>query len=220
MVHLRFPKGSGLLLVGSGIYWVLSSRLIASPTALAPGLLNDALDVFLLLCFAVFCILTGLPLFIRDVRRLQELFGRPDGWLFTVPIGLAAADLEVTLLGLSTGRVAELNPFVSAATSAGPIVIALFLLSYISLSQGLSVLMLGVGRVLYGSSRALQNLPYSIVCGVAAFGVFSNLALVTIDSPLPWAAYSVGVLGSFLLFYLVYSQLKGTNGNLQTPREK
>src|SRR5207244_2441204 len=38
MVDSRIPPGASLLLIGSGLYWILSSQLISSFTVLTPGL--------------------------------------------------------------------------------------------------------------------------------------------------------------------------------------
>src|SRR6266487_1407656 len=37
----RIPPGVSLLLIGSGLYWILSSQLISSFTVLTPGLFQD-----------------------------------------------------------------------------------------------------------------------------------------------------------------------------------
>ncbi len=38
MAESRIPPGASLLLIGSGLYWILSSQLISSFTVLTPGL--------------------------------------------------------------------------------------------------------------------------------------------------------------------------------------
>jgi len=206
-MHFHLPRGTGLLTVGSGVYWILSSQLIGSPTALAPGLLSGNTTI-LLMVIGVACVIAGFPVLVRDAHELRRLFGRADGWLFTIPLGLASADLELTLIGLSTGRAAELNPFVSATTTAGPSAILLFLLSYLGLSEGLGLLMLGLGRRLYGNSVAQRFVPYALVCGVAAFGPFSDLSLIILGSAVPIIGYASGIFWSSLLSIVTYSRLK------------
>ncbi len=206
-VRLHFPRGIGLLTVGSGIYWILSSQLIGSPTALAPRILN-ASTTFLLLIVGVACVVGGIPVLVRDAQVLRLLFERADGWLFTIPMSLAAADLELTLIGLSTGKTVELNAFVSATTTAGPIEILLFLLSYLGLSEGLGLLMLGLGRKLCGSSTGQRYMPYALVCGVAGFGPFSDLSLIIFGSVVPLIGYVSGIVGSSLLSFGTYSRLR------------
>jgi len=189
------------------MYWILSSQLIGSPTALAPGILS-ATTTFILLIVGVACVVGGIPVLVRDAQDLRRLFEGVDGWLFTIPMSLAAADLELTLVGVSTGKAVELNPFVSATTTAGPIAILLFLLSYLGLSEGLGLLMLGLGRKLYGSSAGQRYMPYALVCGVAAFGPFSDLSLIIFGSVVPLIGYVAGILGSSLLSFGTYSRLR------------
>ncbi len=78
-----------------------------------------------------------------DVEELRGLFARRDGWIFTVPLALVAADVYLTLIVLSTNsQIVELNPFVSSAIAIGATALIPFIISYLALSQGLGLFML------------------------------------------------------------------------------
>ena len=78
-----------------------------------------------------------------DFDELRNLFSRVDGWIFTVPLALVAADVYLTLIVLSTNsQIVELNPFVSSAIQIGAAALIPFIISYLALSQGLGLFML------------------------------------------------------------------------------
>src|SRR5213594_1071304 len=121
VVESRIPPGASLLLMGSGLYWILSSELISSFTVLTPGQFQtDALGTLFITVVGIICTAVGLWIVHVDFDELRNLFSRRDGWIFTVPVGLAAADVYLTLIVLSTSsQIVELNPFVSSAIGIG-----------------------------------------------------------------------------------------------------
>src|SRR5207245_937674 len=121
MVDSRIPPGASLLLIGSGLYWILSSQLISSFTVLTPGLFQaNALGASLITVVGIVSATTGLWMLQVDFDELRSLFSRRDGWIFTVPVALVAADVYLTLIVLSTNsQIVELNPFVSSAIARG-----------------------------------------------------------------------------------------------------
>ncbi len=204
---MRFPSGTAFLLVGSGIYWVLSSQLIASFTVLAPQLFDSIPSgVTIILIVGVISCVAGLWAINEDLNRLSLLLGRIDGWVYLIPILLAAGDLTLTTIGLSSGAVMELNPLVDSALQAGPAVFAAFSISYMALAAGLALLMLYTGDVLF-PSQSSKFLPFTMVCGVASFGLVSNLALLGIPS-LQGFAYYVGVAGGFLISAMIFHHFR------------
>lgn len=213
----RFPSGTGLLLIGSGIYWILSSQLIASFTVLTPDIfVSDSDAVTLVLIIGVLASAAGLWIVGSDLNRLAALFNRGDGWLFLTPLLLSVCDLALTLWGLSSSRtVMELNPLVSSVIQAGPSVFAAFTISYMTLSAGLTLLMLQTGKVLFPSSP-WKFLSLALVCGVASFGLVNNLLLLAIPS---LSGYSLigAVFGALLLAKGVFERLvKGEWEGLHT----
>ncbi len=204
---MRFPSGTSLLLVGSGIYWVLSSQLIASFTVLAPQLFDSIPNgVTIILIVGVISCAAGLWTINEDLNRLSLLLHRIDGWIYLIPIFLAAGDLTLTTVGLSSGAVLELNPLVNSALQAGPAVFAAFSISYMVLAEGLALLMFSTGDVLFPLRRS-KFLPFTMVSGVASFGLMSNLALLGIPS-LQGFAYLVGAAGGFLLSALIFQHFR------------
>jgi hypothetical protein len=202
------PRGVGLLLVGSGIYWMLSGQLIASFSSLAPELLRQVpLGVALISIIGIVCLFAGFPSAYQDTRLLNKLFAESNGWLYTLPIILASADIYLTLIGLSYGRTEELNRFVALAASAGSSFIIPFAISYMALSEGLAVLMLGFGRRLYGTASRERYLPFALICGAASFGPFSNLLIIsgTVNGVVSYAAgiFAAGTLS--LSVYVILS---------------
>src|SRR5690348_18403285 len=141
MAWSRIPPGASLLLIGSGLYWILSSQLISSFTVLTPGLFQaDALGASLIMIVGIISATIGLWIIRVDVEELRGLFARPDGWIFTVPLALVAADMYLTLIVLSTNsQIVELNPFVSSAIAIGATALVPFIISYLSLSHGLGL---------------------------------------------------------------------------------
>ena len=206
---MRVASGTSLLLTGSGLYWILSSQLIASFSVLAPELLRStALGTTLVLIVGIISSAAGLWIIHQDLDNLMELFNRGTGWLFTIPLLLAAADVFLTLFGLSIGsRIMELNPFVNSAVQLGTAALAPFILSYMALSEGVALLMLDVGRKLFPVSDAWKFLPYSAVCGAASVGPLSNMVLIA-NPDLGWPSYLLAAFGAVLLTVLVFRQLQ------------
>ncbi len=202
---MKVPSGTSLLLVGSGLYWILSSQLIASFSVLAPELFRStALGTTLILIVGIISSAAGLWIIHQDFDDLRELFNQDTGWLFTIPLLLAAADVFLTLFGLSFGsRVMELNLFVNSAVQIGTTALAPFTLSYMALSEGAGLLMLDVGRKLFPVPGSWKFLPYSAVCGPASLGPMSNLALLG-DPDVTWAAHVLGAIGATLLSLFLY----------------
>lgn len=205
---MRLPSGVGLLLIGSGIYWVLSSQLIASFTVLAPQLFSSIPSgVTIVLIVGVLSCTTGLWIINEDLDQMSRLLGRRDGWVYIIPILLSAGDLTLTLLGLSSSRaVMELNPLVVSALQAGSPVFAAFTISYMAQSGGLALLMLYTGDFLF-SSRLSKFLPFATICGVASFGLLSNLVIIAIPS-LREFAYFGGAAGGVCLAALILRHLR------------
>src|SRR6267143_765860 len=109
MAESRIPPGSSLLLIGSGLYWILSSQLISSFTVLTPGFFQfDQLGASLITIVGIAATTVGLWILQVDFDVLRILFSRSDGWIFTVPLALVASDVYLALsqgLGLIMRRV-------------------------------------------------------------------------------------------------------------------
>ncbi len=122
MAESRIPPGASLLLIGSGLYWILSSQLISSFTVLTPGLFQaDELGGSLITVVGVVSATVGLWIVKVDFDELRNLFSRVDGWIFTVPLALVAADVYLTLIVLSTNsQIVELNVSICGAAGFGP----------------------------------------------------------------------------------------------------
>ncbi len=213
---MKVPSGTSLLLVGSGLYWILSSQLIASFSILAPELFRSTvLGTTLVLIVGIISSTAGLWIIHQDFDDLTELFNRDTGWLFTIPILLAAADLFLTLFGLSLGsRIMELNPFVASAVQVGAIALLPFVVAYVALSEGLGLLMLHIGKRLFGFGGARSVLPFSAVCGAASIGPMNNFLLLLAPT-LVSISFVFGAVGATLLAVLVYrglSQARWTEG--------
>jgi len=205
---MRIPEGGGLLFVGSGLYWILSSQLISSFTVLTPDLFASSSNgVSLVLTVGVACLAIGLWIVREDLENLVGLFNRNEGWVFMIPILLAVVDVSLTLSGLSSGRVAELNPLVASAIRLGPIILGSFVVSYMALSEGLGLLMLHLGKTLF-PSNASRAFPFALVCGAAAFGPASNLALLSLPNP-QWSTYMIGGISATLLATLIHLHFRG-----------
>src|SRR5437660_10318843 len=114
MAESRIPPGASLLLIGSGLYWILSSQLISSFTVLTPELFQaDSLGASLITVVGIISATVGLWIVEVDFEELHALFSRRDGWIFTVPVALVAVAVYLTLVLLSTNsQIVELNPFV------------------------------------------------------------------------------------------------------------
>ncbi len=206
-LRLRFPSGTALLLVGSGIYWILSSQLIASFTVLAPQLFSSIPSgVTMILIMGVISCAMGLSTINEDLNQLSLLMSRIDGWVYLIPLLLAAGDLTLTNMGLSTRAVMELNPLVDSALQAGPLIFAAFFISYMTLAEGLALLMLYAGDVLF-PSRLSRFLPFTSVCGAASFGLASNVAILAIPG-IQGFAYFAGAAGGFLLSAMIFQHFR------------
>jgi hypothetical protein len=176
--------GLSFLLTGSGIYWILSSQLIGSFTVLAPNIFDpSSYGNMVILFLGILCTGIGLGTINNDVDKIFVLLNqRPDGWIFTLPICLASLDIIISMIGITTGQVRELNPLISMAIGIGPYGIAVFFVSYLALSTGLSVLMLDIGAKFFGPENITQYIGFAMVCGIASFGPFANIWLLTTGS--------------------------------------
>src|SRR5467141_2265934 len=199
MAGSRIPPGVSLLLIGSGLYWILSSQLISSFTVLSPGLFQaNALGASLITIVGI------------DAEELRGLFARRDGWIFTVPLALVAADVYLTLIVLSTNsQIVELNPFVSSAIAIAATALIPFIMSYLALSQGLVLFMLRIGSCLFGPLKSSRYLPFVSICGAAAFGPASNLVLL-LDPNAGLIAYVFGALGCTVLSVILFTRVEKT----------
>ena len=209
MVDSRIPPGASLLLIGSGLYWILSSQLISSFTVLTPGLFQaNALGASLITVVGIVSATTGLWMLQVDFDELRSLFSRSDGWIFTVPLALVAADVYLTLIVLSTNsQIVELNPFVSSAIGIGAAALIPFIISYLALSQGLGLFMLRVGSYLFGPLKSYRYLPFVSTCGAAAFGPASNLVLL-LDPNAGLVTYLLGALGCTVLSIFLFTKVR------------
>jgi hypothetical protein len=209
MAESRIPPGASLLLIGSGLYWILSSQLISSFTVLTPGLFqSDALGASLISIVGVVSATIGFWIIKVDLDELLVLFSRSDGWIFTVPLALVAADVYLTLIVLSTNsQIVELNPFVSSVIGIGAAALIPFIVSYFALSQGLGLFMLRVGAYLFGPFKSSRYLPFVLICGVAGFGPASNLVLL-LDPRAGLAAYSIGALCCAMLSLMLFTRVE------------
>ncbi len=211
MAGSRIPPGVSLLLIGSGLYWILSSQLISSFTVLSPGLFQaNALGASLITIVGIVSATVGLWIVRIDVEELRGLFARRDGWIFTVPLALVAADVYLTLIVLSTNsQIVELNPFVSSAIAIGATALVPFIISYLALSQGLGLFMLRIGSYLFGPLKSSRYLPFVSICGAAAFGPASNLVLL-LDPNAGLIAYVFGALGCTVLSVILFTRVEKT----------
>ena len=211
MAGSRIPPGVSLLLIGSGLYWILSSQLISSFTVLSPGLFQaNALGASLITIVGIVSATVGLWIVRIDVEELRGLFARWDGWIFTVPLALVAADVYLTLIVLSTNsQIVELNPFVSSAIAIGATALVPFIISYLALSQGLGLFMLRIGSYLFGPLKSSRYLPFVSICGAAAFGPASNLVLL-LDPNAGLITYVFGALGCTVLSVILFTRVEKT----------
>src|SRR5712664_3071018 len=219
MTESRIPPGASLLLIGSGLYWILSSQLISSFTVLTPGLFQfDQLGASLITIVGIAATTVGLWILQVDFDELRSLFARGDGWIFTVPLALVAADVYLTLIVLSTNsQIVELNPFVSSAIDIGATALIPFIVSYLALSQGLGLFMLRVGSYLFGPMKSYRYLPFVSICGAAGFGPASNLVLL-LDPNVGVAAYLIGALGCVMLSAVLFTRVEKVRNDLGKPK--
>lgn len=212
-MRLKPLAGSGLLLTGSGIYWILSSQLIASFTVLMPELFRGTTTgTTLVLVTGIFASTIGLWTINVDVDELSALFLQKDGWVFTIPLILVSLDVQLTIFGLTYGTgIVELNPFVSAAVQRGTGVLTAFVIAYMALSEGVALLAVTAGRFLFGR-RPARFLPYSLICGAASFGPLSNLFTLT-GLGAAWSTIFAGGVGASLFGTWVYRSLRFSSGS-------
>src|ERR1700756_5761680 len=120
-IESRIPPGASFLLIGSGLYWILSGQLISSFTVLTPGLFQtNASGALLITVAGIISTTMGLWIVQADFDVFRGLATKVDGWTFTVPLALAASDIYLTLIVLTTSsQIVELNPFVSSAIGIG-----------------------------------------------------------------------------------------------------
>ncbi len=194
---MKIRPGTGLLLVGSGLYWVLASPLIGWFSVLYSGQVHlSQLGITLVLATGIACLVLGFWIIPTDFEELSQLFFRNDGWIFTIPIALVVADIYLTLIGLSQGAW-EQNPFVASAVLIGPWAVVPFVVSYMALSEGLALAMLSVGKWLFGVARPSKYMPFALICGAASFGPISNVELLAFPnsgSGNYWGNYSIGII--------------------------
>ena len=175
---MKIPPGTGLLLVGSGLYWVLAGPLIGWFSVFNPLQIRlSQLGLTMILVTGIASLVLGLWIIPADIEELRTLFLRDDGWVFTIPIFLVVADIYLTLFGLSRGSW-ELNPFVDSAVRIGQWAVVPFVVSYMALSEGLALSVLAVGKLLFGANRPLGYMPFALICGVASLGPLNNVILL------------------------------------------
>jgi hypothetical protein len=194
-------------MVGSGIYWILSSQLIASFTVLTPEVfVSDSAAVTVVLVVGVLCSAAGLWIINDDLDRLVKFLNREDGLLYLTPLLLGSGDLVLTLIGLSSSRTAiELNPLVALALQGGPVVFAAFAISYLTLSAGLTLLMVQTGRILF-PSRPWRFLSLAMICGAGSFGLLNNLIVLAVPD---FSGYSLvgAIIGAVVLAGWIFERL-------------
>ena len=174
---MRLPPGASLLLIGSGLYWVLSSQLISSFTVLTPGIFQSLPSgPILITTVGTLCLGAGLWTVNEDLDEFRKLANSLAGHVYILPLAFVSLDIYSTLVTLSlSSTTVELNPFVSSAIQYGFAATAPFLVSYLALSQGLAILMLRIGAWLFRESGWMQILPFALICAFSSFGPFSNL---------------------------------------------
>ena len=174
---MQMPQGVSLLLVGSGLYWILSGRLISSFTVLSPFQFQSLpKSQTIIAVVGIIALAAGLWNINVDVAEFHRLAAAREGYVFMIPIIMPALDVYSTLANLSLNdQLVELNPFVASAVQFGPTALVPFLVSYIALSEGLALLMLRMGRWLFKKTVALRFLSFSMVCGASSFAPFSNI---------------------------------------------
>lgn len=210
---MRGLPGLSLLLIGSGLYWLLSSQLISSFTVLAPYLFQSMTSGNTVITMVgIISLSAGLWIVDFDIAEIKRLFSSRNGWVFVVPMVFAASDIYSTLISLSINpRSVELNPFVAAAIQYGPFALVPFVISYFALSQGLALLMLRTGQWLFTESSKARFLPFALVCSVSAFGPFSNLIGVGVRYDTGFV-YPLAAIASAALCIVVFSVSTNSTG--------
>lgn len=183
---------------------MLSGELISSFTVLWPGLFQSGhLGELLVTIVGIVSIGIGLWIVHVDIDEFRQLTNRREGYVYTIPIGFVALDLYSTLAILSiNSQAVELNPFVASAIQYGFVALVPFLISYLTLSQGLALLMVRMGRWLFGESSSLRTVPFSLICGASSFGPLSNVIGVSVGYN-AMGFYLLAGLGSIMLALIV-----------------
>ena len=202
---MRLPPGISLLLLGSGLYWLLSSQLISSFTVLTPGLFQSVpFGQDLITTTGIIAVSAGLWNIKIDLDEFRRLAATKAGYVFVLPVVIVILDLYSTMISLSlNSQTVELNPFVASAIQYGSAALIPFLISYLALSQGLALLMLAIGSWLFGDSKSIRLLPFALVCGVSAFGPFNNLIGLAVGYTNLFV-YVSAIVGSALLAAMIY----------------
>jgi hypothetical protein len=213
---LKIPQGTGLLLVGSGLYWVLAGPLIGWFSVLNPGQIHlPQIGITLVLVTGIASLVVGFWIIPMDFEELSKLFFRNDGWIFAIPITLVVADMYLTLIGLSQGSW-ELNPFVASAVQIGPWAVVPFVVSYMALSEGLALAMLSIGKWLFGVARPSSFMPFALVCGAASFGPVSNAELLAFPGAGPDSYYIGTITWMAVLSLVLYQHFRQPNVRVAT----
>jgi len=207
---LRIPPGISLLLIGSGLYWILSSQLISSFTVFSPGLFETLpAGQKLITVVGTISLTSGLWTVSIDIDEFRRLATIRNGYVFILPIVFVALDMYSTLINLSlNSRTAELNPLVASIIQYGPGAVAPFLVSYIALSQGLALFMLRIGAWLFERPRALRILPFAVVCSASSFGSLSNLLGLVLGYH-TLLVYLIAITGSMALGSVILRVVRG-----------
>jgi len=205
---VRTIRGISLILLGSGIYWILSAQLISSFTVLSPGLFQSSpVGQSLITAMGIISVIAGLWSIGGDLNFFCNLASKTNGYLYTIPIMLVAADIYSTLFSLSlNSQATELNPFVASAVQYGSTALVPFLASYLALSQGTGLLMITTGKKLFGDACSVRFLPFAIVCGVSAFGPFSNIIGILLGYG-TLLSFALGAIGSLAMSAQVFRLL-------------
>ena len=201
---MKLPSGLSLLMAGSGLYWILSSQLIASFTVLTPGVFSsDPNAVLIVLIVGIAATTVGLWNINGDFEQMTNLLNRRDGYLYLMPLLLSSGDIAVTLI--AAREIVELNPLVASTVQAGPTVFAAFTISYLTLSAGLTLLVLQAGQVLF-PSRPWRFLSVAFICGAASFGFLNNLIVLAFPEFFAYSALGA-FFGALLLGSLAFELL-------------
>src|SRR5205823_11028425 len=125
----RIPPGVSLLLIGSGLYWILSSELISSFTVLTPGLFQDnALGGSLITVVGTISAAMGLWIVRVDLDEFRGLVARRDGWTFTIPLARASRGVFLAIFVLFTNSpMVVFYRFVSSALASGSVAVVPFI---------------------------------------------------------------------------------------------
>ena len=175
---MRVFPGFSFLLIGSGLYWILSSQLIFSFTVLFPYQFESSPVLQeVITSVGIVSLTAGLWLIDVDLKFLSRLLAGTRGAIFALPIVFATIDVYSTMISLSfSSQAIELNPLVASVIQNGLVAMVPYVLSYFALSQGAALFLLAVGKLLFPASSSLQFLPFAMVCGAASFGPFNNLS--------------------------------------------